>query len=130
MADAVTTHTLISNKKRISVFLINRSDGTGESGVVKVDKSTLTALDGAEPSSLKLERLEWNCDGMRADLFWDHDTDIPIATCSVGPGCMDFRDVGGLHDTGTGGTGDVILTTVGHTSGDSYMIRLDFILET
>jgi hypothetical protein len=128
MADTVTTHTLISNKKRISVLLLNRSDGTGESGVVKVDKSTLTSLAGAEPSKLTLERVEYTCDGMRADIFWDHTSDVHMISCA-GQGCFEFCDVGGLHDTGTGGTGDVILTTSGHTSGDSYCIRLDFILE-
>lgn len=129
MADTVTNKTLISNKKRISVFLTNASDGTGESAVVKIDKSTLTSLAGIEPTKLTIERLEWNCDGMRADLYWDHTSDVKIASLAAGPGCLDFRDVGGLHDSGTGETGDVILTTVGHTSGDSYCIRIDAILE-
>lgn len=128
MADTVTTHTLFTSKRKLSILILNRSDGTGESGVVKVDKSTLTALDGAEPSKLTLEKVVYTCDGMRADLFWDHTSDVHMISCA-GQGCFDFCDVGGLHDTGSGGTGDVILTTSGHTAGDSYAIRLDFKLE-
>jgi hypothetical protein len=123
MADTVSTHTIFAGKRRRTYNFLNVSDGTGESAVVKVDKSTLVGLDGTEPSEFVVEMVEWTCDGMRVDLFFDHDTDVKIATCA-GSSFIDFREKGGLQDTGTGGTGDILLTTTGHTAGDSYNITI------
>lgn len=134
MADAVATHVLAENKTHIVVHLTNISDGTGEAAVAKVDKSTLLASDGAEPASLDIEQVTWNCDGMAARILWDHTTDS-FAFALSGSGHMDFRsgDLGvspvpapGLlaDPRAAGDTGDILLTTTGHTSGDTYNIIL------
>ena len=40
-------------------------------------------------------------------------------------GHQDFRDFGGLtNNSGSGKTGDVLFTTVGHSSADTYSIIL------
>ena len=64
---------------------------------------------------------------MQVRLLWDHDTDDEIATLSGG-GAFDWSSIGGLTDPrSAGGTGDVLLTTNGHTAGDSYDITIYYI---
>jgi hypothetical protein len=130
MPDVVSTKTLVSNGKRLVVLLQNRSDSTGESDIVKVDKSTLTNLQGVEPSSLTLVHAEWTTDAdMSVNLRWDHTSDVQMLQIGNGFGCMSFEQEGGLHDGGTGGTGDIILSTAGATATSFYTIKLDFRLE-
>jgi hypothetical protein len=126
MADTVTSHVLINQAPFYSIRLTNSSDGTGESAVVKVDKSTLTGIDGLEPIALDLIEAEWTCAGMSVLLLWDHSTDDTILLMSEhGEFCG--KDAGPLRDPrSAGGTGDILLTTVGHTSGDTYNIVLHF----
>jgi hypothetical protein len=123
MADTVSTHTVFAGTRRRVYNFLNVSDGTGETAVVKVDKSTLVGPDGTEPTDLVVEMIEWVCDGMRVDLFWDHTSDVKIATLA-GSSYIDFTEKGGLQDTGSGETGDIILTTTGPAAGDSYNITL------
>jgi len=41
---------------------------------------------------------------------------------------MDFQDFGGLsNNAGSGKTGDILFTTKGHSSGDTYSIVLEMI---
>ena len=43
---------------------------------------------------------------------------------------LDYSGINGLPDySGSGKTGDVLLTTVGHSSGDSYSIVIECIKE-
>jgi hypothetical protein len=124
MADTVDSLTVFNGKRKLIVRLTNASDGTGESAVIKVDKSTFTGPNGLEPSRLVVERIVGTADGMQVRLFWDHTTDDEIAFLS-GQFDQDWRDSGGLVDPASaGGTGDILLTTSGHTSGDSYSLTL------
>ncbi len=118
MADAVTTRTLTDNQRELVLLLTNLSDGTGESAVKKVDVASGTTL--------KLMRVAYNVTGMVASLLWDADTDVKLLDLS-GDGEHDFSWFGGISNNGgTGVTGDVNLTTTGHSSGDSYWIVLGF----
>lgn len=129
MADAVTSQVLVSGPRRYAVVLTGISDGTGESAVAKIDKSTLTDAIGAEPSTLAIQKLQWTMQGYTyIKLAFDHTTD-DTAVVIAGDGCLDFAAYGGLKDPASaGGTGDLLLTTVGHTAGDSYTILLDVTL--
>lgn len=123
MADAVTSQTLIDGTKNVVMKLTSLSDGTGESAVLKVDVS---ALNGA-PSRVRLKKVHYCVTGMVATLLWDATTDVRILDLS-GDGWFDFEEFGGLwNNAGTGVTGDMLLTTTGHTSGDSYSIILEMI---
>ncbi len=105
---------------------MNLCDGTGEAAVVKVDKSGLIAPDGAEPSALTLLSANWVVTGFtRVSLVWDHTTDVDILNM-VGVGVADLEKLTGMKDPGTGGAGDVLLTTVGNIAGDTYSIVLVF----
>lgn len=123
MADTVSTVTLLNSPQRLVVKFLNLSDGTGESNVVKVDKSTYTGPNGLEPSYFDIEYISYDIGGMSVALVADHDTDVVLTRLSgYGSGCQDFRSVGNMSTAGTGGSGDLLLTTNGHTSGDTYDI--------
>lgn len=134
MADAVTTRVIANTASRYIVHLTSISDGTGESAVVKVDKSTLLATDGAEPASLDIEQVRWNIQGITSVRFlWDHTTD-DVALVLSGSGYDDFRvpggapervNVGALADPRSAGdTGDILLTTQGAAANGTYDITL------
>lgn len=121
MADAVSSQTLIDGAKNVVVKLTNTSDGTGESAVTKVDVS---ALSGA-PAKVKINKIHYSVAGMVARLLWDATADVTIVDLQ-GDGCLDASCFGGLtNNAGAGVTGDIKLTTVGHTAADSYSIILE-----
>lgn len=123
MSDAVSSQTLIDGPRNVVMKFTNLSDGSGESAVKKVDVS---ALNGA-PTLVRVMKIHYSVNGMVATLLWDADTDVRIIELS-GDGCFDFCGFGGLYNNaGTGVTGDILLTTTGHTSGDSYSIVLEMV---
>lgn len=103
----------------------NTSDGSGESAVLKVDVSALSPA----ASRVSIARIIYNSTGMVTRLLWDADTDVTCIDLAgdgdmcfdLGP-CKEFRGL--TNNAGTGITGDVNFTTIGHTTGDSYSIVL------
>ncbi len=126
MADTVSVVTLFSSPRRLVVKLLSRSDGTGESNVVKVDKSTLTGPNGAEPTCFSIRKIEYDITGMEVALSVDATTDVVLARLE-GQGCFDYEHCGGINTRAAGDTGDILLTTNGHSSGDHYDITLHLI---
>lgn len=123
MADAVTSQTLVDNSRNCVMKFTNLSDGTGESAVLKVDVS---ALNGS-PARVRITKIHYNVTGMVATLLWDATTDVRIVDLS-GDGWFDFTHFGGLYNNaGTGVTGDILLTTVGHSLNDNYTIVLEMV---
>lgn len=134
MADAVTSNVILNSNKHYVIHLTNISDGTGEAAVIKVDKSTLLASDGAEPASLDILQARWAVQGFTSvRILWDHTTDDTGLVLS-GSGYDDFtqliddtrlKNTAGLADPrSSGATGDILLTTAGTTSGNTYDITL------
>lgn len=123
MADATSSQTIIDGPRNVVVKLTNTSDGTGEAAVLKVDVSTLSGA----PTRVRVERIRYSVAGMVARLLWDADTDVTMVDLQ-GDGVLDCTGFGGLiNNAGTGVTGDINLTTVGHTAGDSYSIILEMV---
>lgn len=123
MADAVSSQTLIDGTRNVVMKFTNLSDGTGEAAVLKVDVS---GLNGA-PSRVRIMKVHYSVTGMVATLLWDATADVRIMDLS-GDGCFDFTGFGGLYNNaGAGVTGDILLTTTGHTSGDNYSIILEMV---
>lgn len=121
MADAVTSQTLIDGPRNVTMKFTNTSDGTGEAAVLKVDVS---ALSGA-PSRVAIKKIHYSISGMVVRLLWDATTDVTVLDLQ-GDGHMDLSCFGGLYNNaGAGVTGDILLTTVGHTAGDSYSLILE-----
>ena len=130
MADAVSTTTIVDDDKRLVVQLTNLSDSTGESAVTKVDVSGLAtrSFDGATCTGVKINKIFHSIVGFtQVQLFWDATTNtVAIALAQDSNGHMDFSTFGGLQNTsGSGKTGDILLTTIGAASNDSYVIVLD-----
>ena len=127
MADAVTSQTLIDGPNKAVMKFTNVSDGTGESAVVKVDVSALAAsADGDTCSEVVIERIWWQCIGMKVKILFDATSDqFCIELGENQSGDHDYSSFGGLtNNAGTGKTGDIAFTTVGHTSGDTYTVIL------
>ena len=131
MDDTVNTDVQNNGNRNYTVHLQNKSDGTGESAVTKVDISTLSAgPDGVTtPVSLSLKSVQYDIGGFSSvQLFWDATTDDEMLTLSAGQGFLDFTDIGHLKDPrSTGYTGDVKLTTVGAAADATYDITLHFV---
>lgn len=131
MADAVTSQTLYDDGGHVVVHLTNVSDGTGESAVTKVDASAL--VGGGSTTRYALERIAWSTVGMGCNLLWDASTDVLFWTSgnSTAVGDIDYMTggtgpgrTGITNNAGTGVNGDILLTTAGHSSGDSYVVTL------
>jgi len=104
----------------------NRSDGTGESAVIKINVSDFTNAEGSTATSAKINRIEYDVSGFDyVHAYWDHTSDVTIAVLA-GQGVRDFSYFGGFPDPGTGGTGDVTFTTNGGAAGSAYDITIYF----
>jgi hypothetical protein len=127
MADAVTSQTLIDGGKQVVMKFTNVSDGTGESAVTKVNVSALeSSVDGDACTGVVIERIWWQCIGMKVQILWDATTDaFCIELGENQSGSHDYTVFGGLtNNAGSGKTGDIQFTTIGHTSADTYTIIL------
>lgn len=129
MADAVTSQVIFDGSKRAILKFTNVSDGTGETGAIKVDVSALTPYNGTPCSGVSIERIEAVTIGMGVDILWDATTDVLCMT--LGPDqffTFDFTRFGGItNNAGAGKNGDVLFTTVGATTGDKYTVVLELL---
>jgi hypothetical protein len=128
MADAVTKTTVEDGPKKAIIYCTNTSDGTGESAVVKVDVSALSSLqDGTACTGVRIEKIKFSNVGMGVKLLWDASTDvIAVELPADYSDTLDYSDISGLPNVAASGgnTGDIQLTTVGHSSGDTYSVVL------
>ena len=128
MADAVTATTVEDGPREAVFYLTNTSDGTGESAVTKVDVSALSSLqDGTACRGVRIKKITFTNVGMGVKLLWDASTDVIAAELPADySDTLDYSDMSGLPNVAASGgnTGDIQLTTVGHSSGDTYSIVL------
>jgi hypothetical protein len=130
MADTAVKHIVYSGKRRHCVHLYATSDGTGETGVVKVDRSTLLDGTGQIPSSLAIASVRWNVQGFSSvTLLWHHNAADVVAMRLTGNGYENFEGFGFLHDTDTtnadAADGDIQLTSVTPVAAAIYDITLE-----
>jgi hypothetical protein len=127
MADAVTSTTLMDSDRVAIIQLTNTSDGTGEAAVKKIDVSALSdSSTGQACTGVRLAKIVYSTFGMSVKLLWDATTDTICWDLNADYTTdEDFTDFGGIRNTaGSGKTGDIMLTTTGHTNGDSYVMVL------
>ena len=128
MADAVTSQTIIDGEKNCVMKFTNVSDGTGESAVAKVDVSALASnAAGVACSEVRVLRISHAIVGMSVQLFLNATSNVLLVELAESSnGHMDFKDFGGLpNNAGSGKNGDILFTTKGHSSGDTYSITLE-----
>ena len=67
--------------------------------------------------------------GMSVQLFLNASTNVLLVELAESSnGHMDFKDFGGLpNNAGSGKNGDILFTTKGHSSGDTYSITLEMV---
>ena len=128
MADAVTSQTILDGERLFIAKFTNISDGTGETGVIKIDVSTLNPNSfGLACNGVKINKIYGTTHGMEVRILWDATTDqfawqIPQNSNYL----MDLSSFGGIpNNAGAGKTGDVLFTTADASSGDMYSIVLE-----
>ena len=127
MADTVASQTIEDGPKYAVIKLTNISDGTGESAVTKVDVSGLaSSANGVACTGATIQKIWWQCNGMKVSILFDATSDVlAIQLGENQSGYHDYTSFGGLtNNAGSGKTGDIKFTTVGHSSGDTYTIIL------
>ena len=132
MADAVTSQTIQDGERKAVLKFTNVSDGTGESNVVKVDVSALTAnSSGKSCTKVTVTQIWWQCVGMGVELLCDATANTLIIGLSPDSnGYHDYTPFTGIpNNAGSGVTGDILFTTIGASAGDTYTVILDLIKE-
>jgi|TARA_A100001011_G_scaffold121614_1_gene128340 hypothetical protein len=130
MADVVTSQTINDGSRLAVLKFTNASDGTGESAVKKVDVSALAANSkGVSCNRVAINRIWWQCTGMSVKIDFDASTNVlAIGLSEDSNGFHDYSAFSGIpNNAGSGITGDLDFTTVGHGAGDTYMIVLELI---
>ena len=130
MADTVTTQTIQDGERNCIMKFTNVSDGTGESAVVKVDVSALQSNpSGIACSEVRLVRVSHAIVGMSVQMFFNASTNVLLMELAESSnGHMNFQDFGGIpNNAGSGKDGDILFTTKGHTSGDTYSVVLEML---
>ena len=92
-----------------------------ETDTVIIDISSKAGPNGgAAPTKLKIDEIWWTINGYNYILIeFDQSTDV-VTDYFAGQGYMDYRQYGGKIDNGSGGTGDLLLTSSGGAAGGNY----------
>jgi hypothetical protein len=132
MADAVTSQTIQDGQRKAVLKFTNISDGTGESAVVKVDVSALASnSSGAACTGVTVAKIWWQCVGMGVELLFDATANVLVIGLSPDSnGYHDYSDFTGIpNNSGSGKTGDILFTTIGASSTDTYAVILELVKE-
>ncbi len=131
MADAVASQTIQDGPRKAIFKFTNVSDGTGESAVKKIDVSALTAdpMTGAACTKVTIEKIWYSTIGMGVKIFFDASTDVLAWQLNADYADeIDFSEFNGIpNNAGSGVTGDIMFTTVGHSNNDVYTVCLSVI---
>tara|TARA_R100001480_G_scaffold145816_1_gene144163 strand:+ start:42 stop:449 length:408 start_codon:yes stop_codon:yes gene_type:complete len=130
MADAVTSQTIIDGSRNCVMKFTNVSDGSGESAVVKVDVSALSPnAAGTSCSEVRVMRITHAIVGMSVQMLLDATANVLLCDLAESSnGHLNFENFGGIpNNAGSGKTGDILFTTLGHSSGDTYSIVIEMV---
>jgi|TARA_E500000305_G_C3983981_1_gene218356 hypothetical protein len=125
MADALTSQTIQDGARTAILKFTNISDGTGQAAAVLIDVSSLAPdpKTGKACTGVTLQTITFSNIGMGVELLWDATTDVPLLNLPQDwEDTMDFSDFGIPNNSGAGKTGDIVVTTVGATAGDTYLL--------
>ena len=131
MADAVTSQTIQDGARNLIMKFTNVSDGSGESAVAKVDVSALSAdpMTGATCTRVVISKIQFSTVGMSVKIEFDASTNVLAAHLPADYADeLDFTSFTGIpNNAGSGVTGDIDFTTVGHARGDAYTVVLTMV---
>jgi len=130
MADAVTSQTIQDGQRMAVLKFTNVSDGTGEANVVKVDVSALSSNSAGQAcTTVTVARIWWQCVGMGVELLFDATANVLVIGLSPDSnGVHDYTPFTGIpNNAGDGVTGDILFTTIGASSADTYTVILELI---
>lgn len=131
MADAVASQTIQDGPRKAIFRFTNVSDGTGEAAVKKIDVSALSAdpMTGASCAKVTIEKIWYTTVGMGVKIFFDASTDVLAWQLNADySDTLDFGEFSGIpNNAGSGVTGDILFTTVGHSNNDVYSICMSVI---
>lgn len=127
MADTVNSYKIEDGPRNLVYRFTSESDGTGESGVQKVDVSGLSNVDGINPPThLAIREVSGRVWGMNyLTVYFDATTDDE-ALVLKGEVYEDF-DPPFNDPRSTGSTGDILFTTDGASDGGGYDLTIKFI---
>jgi hypothetical protein len=127
MADTVTSRYVANGARNLIMRFTNVSDGTGESGVVKVDATNVVnGYQGVAPGvNLKVQYINWSVTGTAAvRLRWQATADEDAFAMSYN-NSIDFAPYGLLKAPPIAGvTGSLKLTTIGFGASSAYDILI------
>ena len=125
MADALTSQTIQDGGRTAILKFTNVSDGTGQSAAVLVDVDSLSAdpHTGKACTGVTLQTITFSNIGMGVELLWDATANVPLLNLPQDwEDTIDFSAFGIPNNAGGGKTGDILVTTVGATAGDTYLL--------
>lgn len=130
MADIVTSQKLKDHASAWAYKFTNESDGTGETNVLKVDVSGLTAAtsNAALDQRLTINKIAWSIAGAnsKVKLMWSGDSPNTIVYLT-GSGTFDLTTnlTTPLTNNIANTNGDIYLSTNGFVAGAGYTIILE-----
>lgn len=133
MADLVTVQTLLNGPRHLVMRFTSVSDGTGESGVIKVNATTANGVvvqgQTIYPgTNLKVTRCRYNVYSMGLRIQWVASSNEDMLVLN-GYDDLDFRDIGAIQNPGStvlsGATGSIAFTTIGANLNATYSVILE-----
>lgn len=129
---AAATRYLVKGSNKIEINVTGAFSAADETDTVVVNLSTLTGPDGTPPTAVRIDEITWSISpGFDYVLLeWDHTTDDVVDYFS-GQGYITYKErSGGKNDPrSAGGTGNLILSTVGGAAGDAYSFLISATLK-
>jgi hypothetical protein len=131
MADTVTSQKLKDHATAWAYKFTNESDGTGETNVLKVDVSGLTAASNSALTNqrVNINKLAWSIAGANSKvrLMWSGDNSPNTIVVLTGSGTMDLATnlTAPLTNNIANTNGDILLSTLGFVNGASYTIIVE-----
>jgi hypothetical protein len=131
MVDNVTSQTLQDGERLVIQKFTNISDGTGETGVVKVNVSALAPnAQGVACTGVKINKIWSSCHGMEVQILWQASTSLLawiLPQNTTYHMCFGEHFGGITNNAGAGKTGNITFTTSDASAGDMYSIVLECI---
>jgi hypothetical protein len=125
MADYVKVVKLRDDANYAAFLLCGSSDGTGETGITKIDIDSLTNFSAKKT---KVAKLRWSVIGYAVELLFDHTTAQTIAVLTGQGEISEEKDAPITDAGGAGGTGDIQLTTHGaQATYSAYTIYIEIV---